>query len=194
MNVTAIKNTVLFQFSDSVKSNGEFSKGQTASGIVIAGDGFDSSAKEPRWGNVIAVGPDVKGIKVGYAILIPALRWTEGMKYEGTKFWKTDDTQIVAVQDQTSDGAKIKPLANWVLFKKRKAGHVRQEGLIAVVGGVNETPSGDVFAVGPKADDNLTNSVIYYDDTNFTDNSKWAGVEFSFIKDDSILAYRPAGE
>lgn len=188
MTITALGNSVLFTFVDDINSRNEFVKGATESGIVIAGDTFDSSAKQSRWVNVFAVGPDVKTIKAGDQALLPALRWTEGIKHDGLRFWKTDEKEVVAIAG-TADGAKPQPLANWVLFEQIKSGHVRQVGLIAVIGGVTDTPTGKAFAVGPDAESDISGSTIFYDDTNFTDTTKWAGKTFAFVKDENILAF-----
>lgn len=185
MTITALGNSVLFTFVDDINSRNEFVKGSTESGIIIAGDTFDSSAKQSRWVNVIAIGPDVKDIQVGDQALLPALRWTEGIKHEGLRFWKTDEKEVVAVRRS----GKLFPLASWVLFKRHVNGHVRQVGLIAVIGGVTETPSGTAFAVGPAADAELVGTTIYYNDPNFTDFIKHEGVEIAFIKDENILAF-----
>lgn len=189
MTITAIRNNVLFTFVDEINSRNEFTKGATDSGIVIAGDTFDASAKQSRWVKVFAVGPDVKNVKVGDVALLPALRWTEGIKHDGFRFWKTDENEIVAIARGNADGAQPTPLNNWVLFTQNKNGHVRQMGLIAVVGGVTDTPCGTAYAAGPDVEPEVVGSTIYYSDTNFTDTTKWAGKEFAFIKDENILVY-----
>lgn len=188
MTIQAIRDNVLFQFVDAINTNNQFVKETTASGIVLAGDTFDSSAKQSRWIKIIAVGPDVKSVKVGDEALLPALRWTEGMKYDGMKFWKTDEREIVCTR--TGPESELTPLTNWVLFQQLKTQNVRQVGLIAVFGGVDETPRGRAFAIGPKAEPELNGAVFYYSDTNFTETAEHAGMQIAFVRDENILVYR----
>lgn len=188
MNIVPVKsNGIAFEFIDRVNSKGEFEKEATASGIVLNAS-FDDSAKEPRWVKVIAVGPECT-VKVGQQALLPNLRWTSGLKFEGTRVWMSDESQVVAVRDSAS--APIEPLANFVLFRRKpKADLKSPSGIIVAIGGSDETPSGVVLHMGPKVSPDLSyHATIYFDDTNFTDTFRHAGVTMSFIKDDSILAY-----
>jgi co-chaperonin GroES (HSP10) len=188
MNIVPVKsNGIAFEFIDRVNSKGEFEKESTASGIVLKAS-FDDSAKEPRWVKVIAVGPSCT-IKVGQQVLLPNLRWTSGLKFEGVRVWMSDESQAVAVRD--TPFAPIEPLTNVVLFKQNpKADLKSTSGIIVVIGGSDETPTGVVLHLGPKVSPELVvGTTIYYNDTNFTDTFRHAGVTMSFIKDDSILAY-----
>lgn len=185
MTIQALHNTILFQFVDAVSTSNQFVKGTTASGIILAGDTFDSSAKTSRWIDVIAVGPSVTAVKVGDQALLPALRWTEGLKHDGIKFWKTDELEVVAVRNHPT--ADIRPLGNWVLFTQQPAKAVRQVGLIAVIGGVDETPRGKSFAAGPKADAGLAAATFCYSTVNFTDTVQHDGIEIAFIKEKNVL-------
>jgi len=197
MTITALGNSVLFQFNDAINTRNEFVKGQTDSGIILAGDQFDSSAKESRFVTVRYVGPDVKTMKPGYMALVPALRWTEGVKVEGEKLWKTDEKEVVAVESN-NDGSSLKPIANWILFEIQPRENVRSHGLLMIVGGVNNSASGKVLSVGPDAKaasvDDLTGATIFYDDSNFTNTIKYRGKTIAFIKDTDILAYTLQGE
>ena len=60
-----------------------------------------STQKVARWGEVVALGPKAQaaGLKIGDFILIEALMWMEGIKFEGQKIWKTDDSKILAVSN-----------------------------------------------------------------------------------------------
>lgn len=186
MNLTAIKNNVIFKFVDAVNSKGEFEKQATAVGIVLNASA-DDSAKNPRWVNVIAVGPDCTTIKVGQQALLPNLRWTSGVDFDGGKVWRSDETQVVAVRDSAE--AEVKPLSDVVLFKAipRALG---SSGLIVTLGTTTDTPSGKVVAIGPKAEPDLQGATIYYDDTNFTDVFEYKGHQVSFIRDTAVLAYQ----
>lgn len=97
MKLTAIRNHIIFEFLDKLDSHNQFTQ-TTATGIHIVGH-FDNSAKEPRWGRVLVTGPEVAPELLECAeceILIDALRWTEGVEFEGKKYWRTDDTQVLA--------------------------------------------------------------------------------------------------
>lgn len=188
MNLTPIKNNIVFEFIDRVNAKGEFEKEKSESGLVLTSS-FDDSAKEPRWINVVAVGPDCTSIRPGQQALLPNLRWTSGFKFGGVRMWKSDETQVVALRD--APASQIQPLENVVLFRRNAKTELKSPSGLIVVGGNDETPSGVVLHVGPDVSAELqSGATIYFDDTNFTDTFKHAGVVMSFIKDDSILAYQ----
>jgi len=96
--IRPLKNTILFAFVDNT-ADGMFVE-KTKSGLMLA-KSHDRSAKLPRWGKIIACGPDVdKEIKNAHQILVEPLMWTEGVEYDGVRIWKTDSTKIMAVQDK----------------------------------------------------------------------------------------------
>lgn len=186
MNIKPINNNIIFTFVDRVNSKGEFEKEQTESGILLQSS-FDDSAKSPRWVNVVAVGPECKDIKVGMQALLPNLRWTSYVKVNDQKVWRSDETQAVAYR--TSPDSAVVPIGSTVIFTQKKKEAVRSSGMFLLVGGNDDTPSGVAIAVGPEADQDLAGATFFYNDTNFTDTFVHGGVEMSFIKDDSILAY-----
>lgn len=96
--IKPLANNVLFQFTDTVHS-GMFYDVEK-SGIIV-GKNSDNSAKQPRWGTVLAVGPDVKPdeVAIGNKILIESLRWTEAYKVDGISYWFTRVNEIMCVQD-----------------------------------------------------------------------------------------------
>ena len=49
-------------------------------GIIIPDDNGKSEGIRPRWGQIYAVGTDVKDVKVGQWVLVEHGRWTRGMK------------------------------------------------------------------------------------------------------------------
>src|SRR4051812_7040670 len=68
MNLRALKNNILFQFLDKTEgSEGTFSE-RTRSGLIIPK--LQATQKGERWGEVMAVGPDVDGVQVGDYVLI----------------------------------------------------------------------------------------------------------------------------
>ena len=96
MKLTAIRNHIIFEFIDKIDSNNQFTQ-TTETGIHIVGH-FDSSAKEPRWARVVSTGPTVDEdlCNPGCEVLIENLKWTEGALFEGKKYWRTDDKQVLA--------------------------------------------------------------------------------------------------
>lgn len=188
MNLKPIKNTILFQFNDPVNTKGQFEAQTTASGILLQG-GFDDSAKSPRWATVVAIGPDCKYVQPGQEILLPALRWTPVIKHDGTNYWKTDETEVVAVRTKEAPHT-CKPVNDFILFNDQKVAAVRTSGLLYVVGNVDETPRGTVIAVGPGASQELeAGFTLYYDKTNFFDTFQNGNINLAFIKDAKIIVY-----
>lgn len=94
--MVARKNHILFKFVDKLK-NGLF-EAQTDWGLTLT-TFYDDTAKLPRWGIVTSVGPDVTHeVQVGTKILIAPLRWTEGFVFEGARYWKTDEDQVLGYE------------------------------------------------------------------------------------------------
>lgn len=94
MNVKTLRNNILFRFKDTVK-NGKFVE-VTESGFYLGFQAIDSSQK-PREGVVLVVGPDVTEVKVGDAILIEPLKWTEEVSMGGERFWLTTENEVIGV-------------------------------------------------------------------------------------------------
>ena len=94
-----IKDSVIFVFHDSIRK-GRFEE-QTTSGIYLGLDtAAERDAKAPRWGSVVAVGPDVNPqIRAGSKVLIEAGQWTFGMTYDGVKIWRTSEPNILCLGD-----------------------------------------------------------------------------------------------
>ena len=100
-DIHAIHNHVLFQFKQGGKNvsaganQSQAFQEKTAWGFEF--HDFDESTKEPRWGTVKAIGPNVTDeIKVGMDVLIENLKWTNHVKHGDEKYWRTDDTCILA--------------------------------------------------------------------------------------------------
>jgi len=104
MPLRAIKNHIIFQFEDSIvhksdqgKNRSQFSE-KTDWGFEISN--FDEGTKKPRWGIVTSVGSEVEeDIHVGSRILIDALQWTEAVKFEGESYWRTDESKVLALDE-----------------------------------------------------------------------------------------------
>jgi co-chaperonin GroES (HSP10) len=101
MYLEPISNNIMFYFLDSTGgSKGKFTDRRTESGIIISTT--DEGQKVPRWGKVVAVGPEAQ-VAVGDFILVEALQWSFNTEFEGEKLWKTDDTRVIMVTDDHMD-------------------------------------------------------------------------------------------
>jgi co-chaperonin GroES (HSP10) len=96
-----LNNVVMFKFlEDTGGQKGRFHEQVRASGIIIPTT--VGAQKVHRWGQVFAAGPKAE-VKEGDYILVEALMWMEGIKWEDGKVWKTDDSKILAVTDDIND-------------------------------------------------------------------------------------------
>ncbi len=103
-SLRAIRNHVIFQFEDDVvrksdtgRDRSQFSE-TTDWGFEISN--YDEGAKHPRWGIVTAIGPDViEEVKVGGRVLIEALRWTDPVTFNSEKYWRTNDSEIMGIDE-----------------------------------------------------------------------------------------------
>lgn len=189
MAIIPLGNTIVFKFLDRVNNKGEFERDATASGIQLLA-GFDDSAKTPRWVRVLAVGPKVENINAGDQILLPALRWTAGVTYGESKFWKTDEKQVVA--KRTSEDGELSVLnSNLLFFPVARETMKSSFGIIIPVADKSTTASGITYLSGPDASPELSPGVeFYFDDSLFTEKFVHQAREYSFIKDELVLAYK----
>jgi hypothetical protein len=190
MTVRAINNHIIFQFVDPVNTKGEFEEAVSEGGLFIKG-GFDKSAKLPRWAKVLTVGKDCKLVTPGVTILLPALRWTEGVKHNDEFIWKTDESQVVGYQD----GNKLVLINKYIRFTPNKEVVSKSaSGLLIVSHTGDGTPSGQVVQIADDCEPELSNATIYYDSNNFFNTFKFEGEEYSFISEDGVIVFAPAEE
>lgn len=100
--VQALHNGIVFQFEELTKGFGKNNSfDETSKGGIYLGGNFDSTAKNPRWGIIVSVGPDVKDSSLvpGARIFIEALKWTNALTLDGVKYWKTDDDCVLLVEE-----------------------------------------------------------------------------------------------
>lgn len=95
-SITALKDSIVFQFTDVDVRNGKFYETSSASGIYL-GTNHDANAKSVRNGKVVAIGPLVEAVQVGDIIMIEPLMWTEGFKIDGEMYWKTAEEKVMAI-------------------------------------------------------------------------------------------------
>lgn len=186
MKLNPIKNNIIFRFIDKVDSKGQFVE-ETTWGLVIPGH-FDSSAKKPRWAEVVAVGPDCKRVKVGRQVLVGALRWTTHFSIDNTKMWKTDENEIVAMR--TDENAQLELFDGIVVFK-RLDGRIKKRREIIAVGETEDNPTGQVLMTGPKCDKDILTpgTVFYFDGLNFFNEFKHGTEQLCYVKQDDVLMY-----
>jgi co-chaperonin GroES (HSP10) len=188
MTLTTTKNNIIFRFLDPVNTKGEFVRAKTSFGLEFL-SGFENSAKQPRWVTVLAIGPEVKYVNVGDIILLPALRWTERVEFEGERFWKTNESEVVAVKY----GQDLEALNSFILFiPTAPSQSTTSSGLIVVGALTDATPTGQVFEYGPDVSDSLASKTIYFNGDLFNDkvttDNHWPQ-EFWFIKEENVLCY-----
>ena len=73
-------------------------------GIIIPNDNGKSTGIRPRWGQVYAVGPEQKEIRVGTWICVAHGRWTRGIEIEdetGPKTLRRIDPKDVLAESDT---------------------------------------------------------------------------------------------
>ncbi|HSW77218.1 MAG TPA: co-chaperone GroES [Candidatus Chromulinivoraceae bacterium] len=83
--------TPIKPLADRVVSVREVAKTQTASGIYLP----DNAKEKPVMAEVKAVGPDVKGIKVGDKIIYKEYSTTE-LKIDGTEYLIVKEEDVLA--------------------------------------------------------------------------------------------------
>lgn len=62
-----------------------------------------NQGKFARWGKVLAVGDMVTDFVPGQWVLIEPLQWTTEIRFQDRKYWKSDETKVLAVTDHERD-------------------------------------------------------------------------------------------
>ncbi len=97
MELSAIKNHILFEFSDQVVNKAFANK--TTWGFTVLDRNED--VKMSRWGKVLAKGPDTNPeINVDDYILIEPLAWTTKVTINKKNYWMTNDSKVMLVSDE----------------------------------------------------------------------------------------------
>lgn len=95
-----IHNHIIFQFLDATMGRG-FSGGFSPTGLWIAPTNEDT-IKSPRWAKVYALGHECSTDLVEpfnmkpIEVLIEPLMWTKSFYFNGEKYWRTDESKILA--------------------------------------------------------------------------------------------------
>ena len=74
----------------------------SSGGIVLVDDDGKDSGIRARWGQVYAVGPEQKDVKVGEWVLMQHGRWTTGADiklkgHDAFRFWKADPKGMLGI-------------------------------------------------------------------------------------------------
>ena len=65
-----------------IVKNMEFSERKLSSGILLPSDNRTTHGIRPRWGEVVAVGPEQQDVKVGQYVLVSHGRWTRAIQVQ----------------------------------------------------------------------------------------------------------------
>lgn len=111
MKLKPLGKTILFRFLDETRGKqGVFSE-RTRSGLIVPT--LKKAQHDERWGEVIAVGSEVAGLKEGDYILIQALGWMVGANIEtgaegvnAHRVWKTLPEKVMAVSNDINATVK----------------------------------------------------------------------------------------
>lgn len=99
-DVDVLKEFIVFQFEDEVDSGNRNTFKETSQGGIILKSSFDDGTKKPRWGKVIALGPEVMDdIKIGSRVLVAPMMWTKISTYKGERFARTQESHILAIEE-----------------------------------------------------------------------------------------------
>ena len=101
MAVEAIRNHILFQFEEKKRRQDKMDQFAEVTDWGFEVTRIQDSMDQPRWGIVVAVGPDVieEAIVPGARILIDALKWTNAVEFGGNEYWRTDEDNVLGIDD-----------------------------------------------------------------------------------------------
>lgn len=95
-----IEDGILFTFVEDI-AGGTFDN-KTNWGFTVKQKLED--VKKPRWAKALTIGPKVRDVKEGQYILIENLQWTTALTYNDSRFWKTNESRVMAVSDECPTG------------------------------------------------------------------------------------------
>lgn len=102
--VKAIANHIIFRFESEIERRTV--EGKSIGHFVETTDwGFkmvstEETTQNARWARVIATGPKCnEDIQPGMRILIQPLQWTNGVEFEGEMYWRTNDQEVMLIDD-----------------------------------------------------------------------------------------------
>lgn len=90
----------LFQFVNETYG-GKFVERNKGS-IFLTNQDLTDQAKVARWGKIVAVGSEVEDLHVDQLVLIEALQWTKEYQWEKVRYWKSDESKVMATTTDES--------------------------------------------------------------------------------------------
>lgn len=91
----------------------KFGERTTKTGVILINDDAKTTGIRPRWGKVLAVGPEQKDVAEGQWVMVEHGRWTRGVKieFEGVDkvIHRVDPTAILLVSDEEPDDEGLAP-------------------------------------------------------------------------------------
>jgi len=78
----------------------EFSERKTKAGIIVLNDNGKSEGIRPRWGKVVAVGPEQQDVQVGQWVMVEHGRWSRGFEIDDITVRRVDSNDIMLVSDE----------------------------------------------------------------------------------------------
>src|SRR6056300_2080232 len=89
-------------------NNMEFGEQRTENGIIILSDDGKSGGIHPRWGKVIAIGPEQQDVQVGQYVMVAHGRWSRGFELNGETVRTVDPNDVLGIQDEAPDNTLMK--------------------------------------------------------------------------------------
>lgn len=98
-NLEALHNHIIFTFNDDSAKHMGITQFQEKTEWGFEFVTSEDSTSKARWGVVHAIGPKVTDVKIGDNILISPLKWTTEFEIDGVKYSRTDEDQVLAVEE-----------------------------------------------------------------------------------------------
>ena len=96
-----------------IVSDMKFDRRITKGGIILPEEDGKDAGIRPRWGKVLAVGPEQTDVSAGQWILVAHGRWTRGISYskdsesEPLTIRRVDAKDIMAVSDDAPNDTEL---------------------------------------------------------------------------------------
>lgn len=99
MELIPLRDNFLFKFTNE-HAQGMFIE-KNKFGFILTNQDTEAQGKYARWGQVTAIGEEVTEFSVGDYVLIESGMWTLGFKLGEDKVWKSDQTKVCAIGDES---------------------------------------------------------------------------------------------
>lgn len=85
----------LFTFCSDTSGGNFIEKNKGA--IILTNQDLEIQGKYARWAKVVAVGDKITDFAIDDIVLIEPLQWTKGFHFEGKRYWKSDQSKVLAI-------------------------------------------------------------------------------------------------